>query len=341
MALKGIDVSSYQGNIDWSKVSKAGVEFAILKVIRKDLTADTQFEANWTGATEANVPIQGVYNYSYADTVSKAKSDAQKVLEILNGRKPFVWLDLEEDCQKGIGRTLIDIIHAYADVITGAGLKFGYYCNVNFYNSYIMPYCDDLSYPVWIARYPSSKAMAFSDTINQDYLPETYHECYGWQYSSKGTVSGISGNVDLDELYTALETVNLTEVSAAETPIHSVGDEITVSSYYASSTDPIDKALIKSGSGTIIRIKAGTHNPYCFGKGTTAIGWCNDGDIRTCNGVSMDEPAVSSVEYYTVKSGDTLWAIAEKYGTTVNQLVSWNNIADANKIYVNQKIRVK
>ena len=65
MKIKGIDVSGYNGNINWSKVAENGVEFAILKVIRKDLQPDKYFEANWTGATEAGVPVQGVYNYSY------------------------------------------------------------------------------------------------------------------------------------------------------------------------------------------------------------------------------------------------------------------------------------
>ena len=51
MKIKGIDVSGYNGNINWSKVAENGVEFAILKVIRKDLQPDKYFEANWTGAT--------------------------------------------------------------------------------------------------------------------------------------------------------------------------------------------------------------------------------------------------------------------------------------------------
>lgn len=90
MAYKGIDVSSYQGNIDWSKVKWAGVQFAILKIIRRDLNPDKTFEANWKGCTDVGMPIQGVYNYSYATTVDKAKTDAQKVIEVLAGRKTFV-----------------------------------------------------------------------------------------------------------------------------------------------------------------------------------------------------------------------------------------------------------
>ena len=132
--IKGVDVSSYQGVIDWSKVA-AVIEFAILKVIRKDLQPDKQFENNYKGCMDAGVIVQGVYNYSYATTVIKAVSDAQRVLEVLAGRKVMVWLDVEDKCQEGLGSKLIDIIHAYAGIIKGAGLEFGVYTGEYFYNT--------------------------------------------------------------------------------------------------------------------------------------------------------------------------------------------------------------
>ena len=108
----GIDVSSYQGTINWKKVKQTDVKFAILKVIRKNLNPDKQFENNWRGCTDNGIEIQGVYNYSYATSVAKAVSDANKVLKILNGRQTMVWLDVEDNCQKGLKKRLIDIIMA-------------------------------------------------------------------------------------------------------------------------------------------------------------------------------------------------------------------------------------
>ena len=334
MKVKGIDVSSYQGTIDWGKVSAAGVQFAILKVIRKDLSPDKCFESNYTGCTEANIPVQGVYNYSYATTVEKAKTDAARVLEVLAGRKPMVWLDVEDNCQKGLGEVLINIINTYGDVIRGAGLEFGVYTGLAFYNSYIKPYADKLSHPFWIARYPVSGAMRIDNDPADDKKPEILHLLHGWQYTSKGTVSGINGNVDLNELYVAVETGNI--MPEPETALHRVGEEITVSSYYASSTDPIENAIIKNASGTIQRVKPGTHNPYCFGKNGVAVGWCNDGDIRSTGAAEQS----GSAEVYTVKSGDTLSGIAKRYSTTVAKLQQLNAIKNANLIYVGQKILV-
>ncbi len=203
--MKGIDVSSYQGVIDWKKVADAGVQFAILKVIRKDLNPDQQFENNWAGADKAGVPIQGVYNYSYATTTKKAQKDAQKVLDVLAGRKTMVWMDVEDSVLQGRGQKLANIINAYGTVIKDADCTFGVYTGLSFYNSYIRPYADRITAPFWIARYPSSAVMSIRTDPADNKRPKILHDLYGWQYSSRGSVPGIRGNVDLDKLYVAVE----------------------------------------------------------------------------------------------------------------------------------------
>lgn len=195
---KGIDVSSYQNTIDWKKVKGDGIDFAILKVIRKDLNPDKQFEANWKGCEAVGMPILAVYNYSYATTESKGRTDAQAVLQILNGRKVRVCLDAEDACQKNLGKRLIDIINAYAEVITDAGLEFMVYTGLYFYNTFIRPY-GGVSYPLWIARYGDNDG-----SLNEAYKPSVAG-MVGWQYTSKAKVSGITGNVDMNVWYEELE----------------------------------------------------------------------------------------------------------------------------------------
>ena len=203
--VKCVDVSSYQGNINWSFVKSAGVNHAILKVIRKDLNPDTSFERNWNGCNSAGVAVDGVYNYSYATTVTKAKTDAQKVLSILNGRKCTIWLDVEDKCQQGLGVRLKDIINTYRDVIVGAGYDFGIYTGMSFYNSYIKPYEEQIKCNnFWIARYYNSATkMAASINPNEQYNPKSSigRDIFAWQYTSSGQVSGINGNVDLSVIY--------------------------------------------------------------------------------------------------------------------------------------------
>lgn len=201
MSKLGIDVSSYQKSIDWEKVKNSGVEFSILKIIRKDLKPDNQFEKNWKGCQNAGVKVQGVYNYSYATTVEKSKTDAKKVVETLNGRKTMVWLDVEDNCQKNLGIRLISIINNYAEVILNAGLEFGVYTGESFYKTYIKPY-GGMKYPLWIARYGKNNGK-----MEAKYQPQLAG-MVGWQYTSRGSVSGISGNVDMNIWYKELNDLN-------------------------------------------------------------------------------------------------------------------------------------
>lgn len=114
---------------------------------------------------------------------------------------------------------------------------------------------------------------------------------------------------------------------------HKVGEHVVFSTCYASSADPISKAIPASkmarNHGVITKIQTGAKNPYLLDNG---LCWVNDGDIR---GLYQE------AQYYTVKSGDTLSGIAAKYGTTYQKIAQLNGIANPNKIYVGQKLRVK
>ena len=200
MSLTGIDVSSYQGTINWWAVKQNGIDFAILKVIRKDLNSDKKFEENWKNCEAYGMKVQGVYNYSYATTVAKARSDAKRVIAILGNRKPMVWMDVEDAVMKNLGKNLISIINAYGKVITDAGLAFGVYTGESFYKTYIKPY-GGVSYPMWIARYGKNNGKC--DVKYQPQVPNMV----GWQYTSKGRVSGIVGNVDMNVWYEDLDAV--------------------------------------------------------------------------------------------------------------------------------------
>lgn len=219
MQIKGIDISSYNNVRDYAAVAADGIEFAILKIIRKDMRPDTRFEQHWRGCEAARIPIQGVYHYSYAASVAKFKDDAQRVLEVLAGRKVMVWLDIEDKSLQKLGKTLMEGIRAYADVIQGAGLPFGIYTYQSFYNGFLAPYKDSLQYPYWVARYPSGAAMTPEQDPQADKCPDIGQKLYGWQYSSQGVVNGIAGNVDLDEWYVDVEASVVNgdvEVTAAD-----------------------------------------------------------------------------------------------------------------------------
>ena len=208
MERKGIDVSSWQGKPDWEKVKASGISFAILRITEKN-GVDTSFEHNYKGCKVNGIPV-GVYKYSYALTVAEIQKEAQSVVDTLAGRGlDFpVFLDLEHESQRKLSEsTLNTMIKTFWSVVTAAGYRFGIYCNVDWYNN-VIPAEAKSKYEFWLAAYPANDNGAIQERLRPSVG-------VGWQYSSKGTVSGISGNVDLDVFYkdyTGGNEMNKTEV---------------------------------------------------------------------------------------------------------------------------------
>lgn len=216
--MKGIDVAKWNGNIDWSKVKAAGVEFAVLKVIDKSNRTEAAFVRNYAAAVAAGMPID-VYNYLYTVTESAAKEAARAVVNALAGRKiGKVWADAEDACLKNKGILLIRILNTYKAVIEEAGYEFGVYTGLSFYNSYIKPYKDYIDCDFWIARYPSTKDMTIDMDPAASKKPAICHNLWGWQHSSRGKVPGISGYVDLDICYTKVTSSGTVQSTTAYYP---------------------------------------------------------------------------------------------------------------------------
>ena len=193
MQIKGIDVSSYQGKPDWTKVKKSGVEFAILRIHQKN-GPDTSFEHNYKGCKANAIPVGG-YKYSYALTPAQALEEAEDTLSVLAGRGlDFpVFYDLEYSSQRKLGSAAIEkIAEAFLNRIKKAGYKVGIYCNTDWYQNVLTEKLR--KYDLWIARYPADD----NGTIQERLRPDIG---VGWQYSSKGKVSGITGNVDMNVFY--------------------------------------------------------------------------------------------------------------------------------------------
>ena len=194
MEIKGIDVSAWQGQIDWKTVADYGMDFAILRITEAGNVTDKYFERNYTECQKYNIPT-GVYKYSYAMTITEIQSEARKVVSVLNGRELQypVWLDLEHHKQRVLGAENIHkMTEAFEKIITAAGYKFGIYCNVDWYMNVI---CSHLKkYDFWIARYPANDDGWIQERLRPDFG-------VGWQYSSKAKIPGINGTVDRSVFY--------------------------------------------------------------------------------------------------------------------------------------------
>ena len=171
-------------------------------------------------------------------------------------------------------------------------------------------------YGLWVANYGTNNGTAQESVF--DRYPLKYWSFYAlWQYTSKGRLNGYNGNLDLN---------------------YFSGDGTAWDKYAGgspSSSKPSNPVETKSTDDLAREVIAGKYG--------------NGEDRKNALGSRYDEVqarvneilGINQVEYYIVQSGDNLTKIANRYGTTVNQLVAWNNIANANLIYPGQKLRVK
>lgn len=262
MNKKGIDVSKWNGKIDWQEAKNDGVEFAIIRASygkESPNQIDKRFEENYRNAKAVGIPV-GVYHYSYADSVEDARKEAQFCLKNIAGKQLEypVCFDIEDRTQLALtNRQRTDIVKTFCNTIESAGYYAMLYTNLNWYKNYL--YSEELrKYDLWLAQWD----------VAAPSVP-----CGIWQKTDKGSIDGISGNVDLNEAF-------------KDYP-----------------------AIMKiRGLNGFKAVSVGGHKPH--------------------------------TQYYTVRKGDTLTAIANKYGTTVDRLVKSNGIKDKNKIYVGQVIQI-
>ena len=189
----GIDVSTWQGSVDWSKV-QYDVDFAILR-IGFSTTLDNRFLEYAAGCEKYGIPY-GVYHYSYALSASAAAAEAQWVLDTLDtyGYEPdmCIWFDMEDGTQAALSTSAKEAIcTAFCDTIWKGGREPGFYGFTSWFsNSYINTYLNSM--PVWIAQIDG-----FSSNGTATHDGGTWI----WQYSWEGSISGISGDVDCNMCY--------------------------------------------------------------------------------------------------------------------------------------------
>ena len=190
--LKGIDVSKYQGTIQWDKV-KPNIDFAILRCgFGSDITRqdDVCFERNVAECERLNIPF-AVYLYSYATTEQKIDSEIAHTLRLIGSHKPFcVYFDMEDNSTTKLGKAkLTAFAKRFCEGIKAKGFKVGVYANENWCKNYLdVAELHKLGYSIWCAKYSSAK-------------PKIAAPYDIWQYSSKGRVDGINGNVDMNYMY--------------------------------------------------------------------------------------------------------------------------------------------
>ena len=324
MSIKGLDVSEFQGIIDWAQVKSAGYQFAMLRAGYGYRTPDQQFQRNAAECNRVGIPA-GAYWFCYALSPEDARKEADGCLEVI---APYrmeypICYDIEHASltyaeQNGVTFTpslATQIVKAFCDRIEERGYFAMYYSNQNFLETYLSP---DLNrrYALWFARYGSRY-----DGID-----------YGiWQYTSTGSIPGITGNVDLDTGYvdyaSVIRKAGLNHLGSKPVPppkpTPPPADYIT---YVVQSGDTLSEIAVRYG--TTYQALAALNNisdPNLIHPGQT---------------IRVPEKSGPAPRYYTIRSGDTLSEIAVRFGTSVAALMSLNGITNPNLIYAGNTIRI-
>ena len=255
MEKKGIDISHHQGDIDFNKL-KNNIDFAMVRTSYGSFYKDRKYKENIKGLEKIGVPY-GLYHFSYATSIEKAKEEALGFLELIKDFKPLypVVIDIESSKQTvNVDKnTLVNIAKTFCEILENAGYYVMIYANLSYLNNKLNSNILN-KYDKWLAEWKDKP---------------TYDKPYGiWQYTSKGSIPGINGNVDLNIAYKDYPRI----------------------------------------------IKENNLNN-------------NNNDSNIIN--------------YVVKKGDTLISIANKYDTDYRILAKDNNIANPNKIYPGDIIKIK
>lgn len=187
---KGIDVSQWQGEIDWEKVKASGIDYAIIRCgwgMNDEGQDDPMWLRNVSECERLGIPF-GVYIYSYATNTERAKSEAEHVLRLVQGHRISypIFYDMEDRTTASLGNdTLANIADTFCTIIKNAGYAVGVYANLNWWNTKLTDGRFSQWYR-WVAQWGPSCTYTGEYTM--------------WQYSEEGRVPGIATNVDMNYL---------------------------------------------------------------------------------------------------------------------------------------------
>lgn len=291
---KGIDVSEWQGVIDWQKVAADGVAFAMIRLgygsrDGSSCAADKHYRRNVEGALENGIAV-GCYFYSYALTAQAARNEAAFVIQQLADYKgrilyPIAY-DIEDSSQQELGRsTLTDMVTAFCSTLEEAGYYACFYTNCSWVRSHLD--METLSrFDFWLARWGDTPVCGG-------------HSCGIWQHTSEGTVAGIAGKVDMNIAYTDYESlIRERELNGyrrsgtsdppldppdAETPPYKVDDIVrfTGSVHYADANADTGSSCTP-GRARVTARAPGARHPYHLvhtDAGSTVYGWVDAQDV--------------------------------------------------------------
>ena len=307
--LKGIDISSWNKGIDYNKVKNGGIDFAIIRSSFGWFTEDNEFRNHVKGCEAVGLPY-GLYHYSYALTLNQAKTEVEGLIRLAKSCNPTypIILDMEDadDYKKNNGfpskETLVQICEYFCDQLEKAGFYAMIYASKSWFDTYLN----------------DARLNRFDKWLAHWYIAEPSMNCGIWQYTDKGTVAGINGNVDMNYSYNDYPAIikGMSQATPQPTP------------------QPVTKTIDELAQEVI---DGKWDNGEERVKRLTQAGY----DAKVVQDRVNEMYGVDKVVTYTVQKGDTLTKIANKYGTTYQKIAADNGISNPNLIYPGQVLVIK
>ncbi|WP_294345754.1 LysM peptidoglycan-binding domain-containing protein [uncultured Clostridium sp.] len=311
--LSGIDISNWQGVVDFAKVKQSGIQVVYMKATEGDYYLDSYLNSNYNAA-KAQGLLVGFYHFFRPSTESNAKAQALYFVNALKGKKTDCRLALDLEVSGGLNRNeLTNLAKVFLEEVKRLTNKeVVVYTYSNFAKTNINASLN--KYPLWIAEYG----------VTTPQNNGVWNRWIGFQYSSSGAVSGVSGNCDLNVFLNEIlldDKVSIPEVVYNNQPVDS-------NNYYTvQSGDTLSGIAAKFGTTyEAIATLNGISNPNLIYTGQVL-------KIPTTS-------SYSSNQTYTVQNGDTLSGIAAKFGTTYKAIATLNGISNPNLIYTGQVLKI-
>lgn len=310
---KGIDVSEWQGDIDFKKVKEAGIEIVYIRAGQGFSYEDAKFERNYEQAKKYDLKV-GAYHYVTARDEEQARKQAKFFVSLVCHKKIDCKLAMDFESFPNLSKSEVNKIGVafLEEVERLSGKKAIVYSDT--YNASSVFEGAITKYPLWVAQYGVEQP--------QDNGNWSYWE--GFQYTDSGRIPGIEGNVDRDQYTKDILLENSTEIPHTDRPEHNTEDRI--------------KHRVQQGD-TLTGLAQKYHTTI------RNIAYLNN--IQNIDLIYIDDILIISYNRindntttYQVKWGDTLTAIAKQYNTTIQHLVDLNNIKNPNLIYAGETLLI-
>lgn len=319
---EGIDVSDWQGYIDYNQVKNSGIEVVYIKASQGNNIKDPYFDINYENAKANNLKV-GFYHFLTATNIAESEQQAIFFSSVISGKQADCKLALDYEQFGGVNKEQINqIAMAFIQKVKELTKK-QVIIYSDLYNSE-STFSPELASQgeLWIAYYENYR--------NLDNINASWNSFIGIQYTDRGVVPGIRGNVDRDLFSEEIFLDDSSQIPNTENPNNNYNTDTVY--YTVKRGDTLGKIAAQYGT-TVQEIAQinGIQNVNLIYPGQVLR-------IHTNSNIPGSESNSTGKTYYTIKRGDTLWGIARRYGTTVQNLVEWNNIKTPNLIYPGQRL---